>query len=438
MAVLIRGGLVVTDPLAGRFETGTVLVEGDRVEAVAPNLAAEGGQVIEAGGCWVLPGLIDAHTHLYGALATGMPLKDAPPRSFPEVLQRIWWRLDKALTPEDVRYSAYVGGIASLANGVTTLFDHHASPGCPGGSLGILAEVLSELGLRASLAYEVSDRDGPAVRDEGIAENCEFFRACQAAANPLLKAHFGLHAVYSLSDETLRRAADLGRELGAGFHLHVVEHRTELIKFQREHDGLGVVEALEQFGILGPRTIAAHTVHISAADAARFARTGTTTVHNPKSNMGNGVGIAPLGLLLQEGVRACLGSDGYYDLPQQMLTAPLLQNLGQGDPSACGAGDVLRLVYGHNAALAEQTFGLPFGRVAPGYAADLLVVPYDPATPVLEDNLATHIMAALAAGPRDVLVGGRLCLRARRPLAVDTAAVNARARELAAALWQRL
>jgi len=367
-----------------------------------------------------------------------MPLKAAPPQNFPQVLERIWWRLDKALGPEDVRYSGYVGGIASLLNGVTTIFDHHASPSHPVGSLSILAETVKTLGLRASLAYEVSDRDGPASRDGGMQENREFFEFCQRARDPMLKAHFGIHAVFSVSDATMRRCAEIGHELGAGFHLHVVEHKAELTKFVAQHNGLGVVEFLEEAGILGPHTIAAHTVHITPADADRFARTSTYTVHNPKSNMGNGVGVSPVRMLLQAGVPACLGSDGYYDMPQQMLTAPLLQNLGQGNPSAFGGGDVLRMVYGNNAALAERTFGLPFGRLATGCAADLLVIPYDPPTPVHAGNLGGHVLSALAAGPRDVIGAGALRVRERAVLGVDATAVNAHARQLAGALWERL
>ncbi len=436
MTLLIQGGTLAADPLAGVLLDGSVLIDGDRIVAVGPDVEAPGAEVLDAAGCWVAPGLIDAHTHLYSALALGMPLKADPPQNFPQILERIWWRLDKALQPADVQISGYVGGIASLLNGVTTIFDHHASPACPGGSLGILADGLGRLGLRASLCYEVSDRDGPASRDAGIQENSDFYRACQRAGDPLLKAHFGIHAVFSVSDATMRRCAEIGQDLGAGFHLHVLEHRPERDKFSAEHGGQGVVEFLDSLGILGPRSIAAHTVHITAGDAERFARRGVHTVHNPQSNMGNGVGIAPITLLLAAGVSACLGADGYYDLAQQMALTPILQNLGQRNPSAFGG--TLQMVYGANAALAEQTFGLPFGRIAPGYAADLLLLPYDPTTPAHAGNLGAHLLAALAGRPRDVIVAGKARVRQRRVLGADVAAVRAEARGRAADLWQRL
>lgn len=438
MAILISGGTIVTAPLEGRFEAGAVLIEGDRIGWVGARVSAPSSEVIDASGCWVLPGLIDAHTHLYSALAAGMPLKDESPHDFAQVLQRIWWRLDRALGPEDVRYSGYVGGLASLCHGVTTLFDHHASPNCTVGSLDILADVLQELGLRASLAYEVSDREGPASRDLAIEENYRFFQRCRASGSPFLKAHFGLHAVFTLSDETLRRCAEIGRAIGAGFHLHVLEHRAERLKFEAEHEGRSVVDLLADAGILSSDSIAAHVVHVTPADAQRLAQSGALAVHNPQSNMGNGVGIAPIGMLLDAGVRLGLGTDGYYDLPQQVLATPLLQKLGQCDPSALGVGDALAMVYGRNADLATQAFGLPFGRVAPGYAADLLVIPYDPATPVNAGNLSTHIAAALAIGPRHVLVGGKVRLWNGQVPGVDWARVKASARELAAQLWQRL
>jgi putative selenium metabolism protein SsnA len=419
-------------------QLGDLFIKDGLIDQVGKVDATEPATVIDARGGWVVPGLIDAHTHLYGALAHGMPLKGPLPRNFPQVLNQIWWKLDKALSPEDIEISAFIGGMASLRAGVTTIFDHHASPTCPSGSLQTLSDVVGKLGLRASLAYEVSDRDGSVAREAGMEENIRFIKACIAERDPMRRAHFGLHAVFSLSDKTLRRCAEIGNDLAAGFHLHVLEHRTELEKFVAEHAGLGVVPFLESLGILGSRTIAAHTVHIDEIDTQILAQTGTWTVHNPKSNMGNGVGVSPLNNLLKSGVHACLGSDGYYDLPQQMSIAPLLQNLQQRNPGAMGTREVLKMVFQNNAALAEQTFGLPFGRLAAGYAGDCLVIPYEPATPVNTTNLGSHLMAALTCNPTCVIVGGAVRMQNGEYPGLNAGAIFARSRELATRLWERM
>ncbi len=437
-SLIIRNGFLVADPLGSAGFSGDLLLKDGVISQVGKAPRAEETAEIDAKGGWVVPGLIDAHTHLYGALANGMPGPKEPPQNFPQVLERVWWRLDKALTSEDIVISGMLGAMSSLKAGVTTIFDHHASPTCPAGSLDLLSNAVQEVGLRASFAYEVSDRDGPASRDAGIAENLRFIQKCRTDSDPLRKAHFGLHAVFSLSDATIQTCAELGKHLGVGFHLHVLEHKTELEKFTREHGGKGVVPFLAELGILGPSSIAAHVVHVDAKDIRTLAKQETWTVHNPKSNMGNGVGVSPVSALLREGVPACLGSDGFYDLPRQMEIAALLQNLHQGNPSAFGSADTLKMVYGNNARLAQQTFGLPFGRLEPGCAADCLVIPYDPETPVNAHNFSSHLLSALLSGPSHVIVGGILRLEDGDFPNLDVSAVRRRSRAAASSLWERL
>lgn len=438
----IVGGIVVTDPLEGESQAdATLTIEAGLITEVggAARSSDPTEETLDARGCWVLPGLVDAHTHLYSALALGMPLRGEPPRSFPEVLHRIWWRLDKALTPEDVLASAYVGAINSLKQGVTTVMDHHSSPGCTYGSLDLLAEAAGAVGIRASLCYEVSDRDGAESREQGIRENLRFLRRCRGEHDPKRAAHFGLHAVYTLSDETLARCAEAGRACGAGFHLHVLEHQGERDKFEAEHGGRSVVELLQALGILGQRTIVAHAVWASHRDAELLAASGCYCAYNPRSNMGNGVGVAPVVDLLSAGATVCLGTDGYYDLRQEMATAPLLQNLGRADAGAMGPRQVLQMVFGSNCRLACGCFGLPFGKLAPGFAGDVVLVEYDPSTPVTEQSLAAHVLSCLSLGRvRAVVVAGRVLVRDGRLLSCDEGEIRAAARKQAASLWARL
>lgn len=437
MAVLIKNGMVVVDPLEDQYQEADVLIQNQSIAAIDKSINAAGAEVIDAAGCWVAPGLIDAHTHLYGVMAAGMPLKADPPQNFPQILERIWWRLDKALTPDDIRISAWVGCLSSISHGVTTLFDHHASPSCPTGSLGLIAEVVQAAGLRASLAYEVSDRDGAVSRDAGIEENRSFFLECQRKNDPMLKAYFGLHAVFSVTDETLKRCAEIGNDIGAGFHLHVLEHKTEQEKFRAAHKGTDVVPFLHEQGILNGSTILAHTVHISRADAAILAESGVWNVHNPQSNMGNGVGIAPLRMMLDANLRTCLGSDGFFDLATQIVICQLLQTVNLGNPSAFGLRDVLKMVYGNNAALAEKTFGVRFGKIKPGYAADVIVLPYEHITPLEKFNFKSHLVNALSGGPSHVIINGAVRMQNKELMGVDPASIYAQCRNRAGELWQR-
>jgi putative selenium metabolism protein SsnA len=443
MNILIENAGVVVDPLGDTLLTGqAVAIEGTEIAAVGPirELTRRYPQAerIDGTGSLLLPGLIDAHTHLYSALSLGMPAPASPPRNFPQILERVWWRFDKALRDEDNEVSALVGSILSLRSGITTILDHHASPHAVDGSLSLLAEGVERVGLRACLAYEVSDRDGPEIRDRGIAENRRFIESIQRREDGLLAGLFGLHAVFSLADETLRRCAAAAHELEVGCHMHLAEHEPEVSAFARDHEA-SIAEFLAEVGILGPQTLVAHTVHVDREDVEVLKQTRTFNVHNPKSNMGNGVGIAPVADMLEWGQPVGLGSDGYYDIPQELVTVRLLQNVGQRDPSAFSDTQALQLAYEHNVRFAESLFGCRLGKIASGYAADVILIDYRPATPIEPWNLSQHIVAALSGGSvRTALVAGRVVLRDGEVTGVDEAGVWTRARAQATELWARL
>jgi len=443
MSILIENATVVTDPLADEFlRAQSVAVEEEEIKAVGPSAELKvdypQAYLLDGTGSLLLPGLIDGHTHLYAALTLGMPAVDKPPHNFPQVLRRIWWRWDKALRDADIYLSAIVGSIASLRSGITTILDHHASPMAVPDSLSRVAAGVEECGLRACLAYEVSDRDGPISCDQGIAENRRFIAETKSRKGNLIRGLFGLHAVFSLSDRTVQRCAEEAMELGVGCHLHMGEHLPEVRKFAKEHEQ-SIAQFLAEIGVLGPTTLVAHTVHVDRAAIETLKATGTFNVHNPKSNMSNGVGIAPVADMIAMGQPVGLGSDGFYDIPQEMVAASLLQTLSSRDPSAFSGRMALKLVYDHNVRFAEQLFGCRLGKVAPGYAADLILVPYDPPTPIDRDNLANHLLTALnRERVKTVLVNGRLVMRDGEVLGVDEAQVMAQARSQAAKLWGRL
>ena len=441
--MLILGGLVATfDEQGTLWPDGAVKISGDRIVEVGPasELAARypSDERLDATGSLVLPGLICSHTHFYGAFARGLALKGEPPADFSQILERLWWRLDRALRPEDVQASAEVCLLDAIRYGTTTLFDHHASPRFIEGALDIIAETTHNAGVRACLCYEVSDRDGRDLAVAGIRENARFIQRCQRQPDPRLAGMMGLHASLTLSDETLQMAVGSANELGVGCHLHVAEAKADVAD-SLKRTGLRVVEHLYKAGALNARALAAHCVHIDAYEIDILRQAGVRVAHNPRSNMNNAVGAAPIPRLLRDHITVGLGNDGFSNnMFNEMSVAYLLHKAAAGDPRVMPADDVTRMAFRHNGRIASDIFGMPIGVLAAGAAADLVIVDYRPFTPVTPANLSSHIIFGVDGSQvRTTICAGRFLMRDRRILSMDEEAVTARARELARKLWAR-
>ena len=462
--MLITHARIVTLGAEPRLiEDGALLTQGGTIAEVGSTMELTTRHPREerwdAEGQLVMPAAICGHTHFYGAFARGMAIPGEPPSNFPQILERLWWRLDKVLTLEDVRYSALVCLIDAIRHGTTTLIDHHASPNAIEGSLDVIAEAVEEAGLRASLCYEVTDRDGPERARAGIAENVRFARRISGSklpasdseeaqpetsnpkpGTPHLAASFGLHASLTLSDETLADCVAAARELDLGFHVHVAEDVADQEDSLRKSDKR-VVHRLHDAGILGPRTLAVHCVHVDEGEIRTLAETGTWVTHQPRSNMNNGVGVAPVEEMVRRGVRVALGNDGFSNnMFAEMKAAYLVHKLARRDPRAMPGDLVMRLAYENNAALARVFWPeLTLGTLAPGAAADLVFLDYHPTTPLTAGNLPWHLLFGVEASMITATVcGGRVLMRDRQLLTLDEEEITARSRELAAQVWQRI
>ena len=424
------------------IENGALLVQEDHIAAIgATNELTKSFPNTErwdAEGQLIMPAAICGHTHFYGAFSRGMAIPGEPPGSFPQILQQLWWQLDKALTPEDVRYSAMVCLVDAIRHGTTTLIDHHASPNAIDGSLDVIAEAVQEAGLRASLCYEVTDRDGPERAQAGIAENARFARA--AADEHLLAASFGLHASLTLSDETMADCVAAAEELGLGFHIHAAEGVSDQ-QDALEKSGKRVIHRLGDAGILGPKTIAVHCVHVDEREIERLAESGTWVTHQPRSNMNNAVGVAPVERMLNAGVNVGLGNDGFSNqMFAEMKAAYFVHKLHQGDPQAMQGGTVMRLAYENNARLAHVFWpDLTLGELSEGAAADLVFLDYHPTTPLTPDNLPWHLLFGVEASMiTGTVCAGQVLMQDREILTLDEEAITARSQELAAQVWERV
>ena len=425
------------------LEDQALHIEDGLIKAIGPSSlfseqVSDPAQV-DAGGQYVLPGNICAHTHFYGAFARGMAIPGSSPRDFPEILNKLWWPLDKSLEYEDIRYSALVYLVDAIRNGTTLLIDHHASPNAIDGSLDVIEEAVNQAGLRTVLCYEVTDRDGPEKAAAGIRENARFMlkRAALREAHPAIAATFGLHASLTLSDKTLDQCKQAHPE--GGFHIHAAEAEAD------ETDSLArsgklVVHRLEDHGILGPQTILAHCVQVDESEIATLAETNTWVSHQPRSNMNNAVGTAPIEAMRAAGVRVGMGNDGFTnDMWQEWKAAYLVHKAWQKDPRRMPASDVIEMGLVTNRTLAETFFpDTPVGIIQPGAAADLIFVDYHPFTPLTADNLPWQIIFGFQERMiTATMARGVFLMKDRKLMLLDEAEITARARELAVKVWKR-
>jgi putative selenium metabolism protein SsnA len=441
--MLIVDGTLLTFGASARIINGGALrIQDGLISDVATTPELRGKypreEELDAGGRVVMPGLICAHTHYYGLFARGMAIPGEAPADFPQILERLWWRLDKALSLEDIRYSALYCLVDAIRNGTTTLIDHHASPHAIPDSLDAIAEAVLQAGVRSCLCYEVSDRDGSKRTAEGLEENARFIRRVKGQAG-LLGATFGLHASLTLSDETLACAVDMAQQLDVGFHIHVAEAAAD-VQDSLEKYGLRVVERLARCGILGPKTIAAHCVHVNERDLDLLHETGTRVVHNPRSNMNNAVGVADVPKMLAKGIAVGLGNDGFSNnMFAEIKTAYLLHKLAKGDPRVLGADQVLTMAMHNNAQTAGLFYPQPLAELTPGACADVIFLDYVPPTPLTAGNLPWHIMFGVdGAHVSTTIVAGKVLMHNRGLTTLDEEEIGARARELAAKMWRRV
>lgn len=441
--MLIVNGTCVTFGANNQIiENGAIRIQDGTISDVSTtqSLRAKypGEDELDAGGKLVMPGLICAHTHFYGLFARGMSLGREAPADFAQILESLWWRLDKALRFDDIRYSALVCLIDAIRNGTTTLIDHHASPGAIEGSLDVIAEAVSQAGVRCSLCYEVSDRDGPEAAQAGLDENARFIAKVKNREGQLAAA-FGLHASLTLSDATLARSVEMARDLDVGFHIHVAEGVAD-VQDSLEKYGLRVVERLAKRGILGHKTIAAHCVHVDSHEMDILRETGTRVVHNPRSNMNNAVGTADVPTMLESSIKVGLGNDGFSNnMFTEMKTAYLLHKQATRDPRVLGADQVLMMAVRNNAQTAGLFFPQPLGELTPGAHADVVFLDYTPPTPLTVGNLPWHIIFGVdGSHVSTTIAAGQVLMHNRELKTLDEERISARARKLAAKLWERL
>ncbi len=408
-----------------RISEGMIQETGTNLEVIP------GENIVDLSGKLLLPGLVCAHTHLYSALARGMPAPPQTPANFTEILEYVWWRLDRALDEESLYYSAIIGILEALAAGTTTIIDHNASPGFLQGSLKVMKNAFEELGMRGVLCYETTDRNGLEQRDLGVEEN----RWILEHQSDMVKGLVGAHAAFTLSDESLRLCAELMQQYDSGMHIHLAEDACDGVQSLEKY-GKGVVQRLWEAGVLNSKSIVAHGVHLSSEELRRIADIGCWLVHNPRSNMNNGVGYFALRDALSMLPTCALGTDGIG--ANMFEEAKFAFFKAQDAGKAMGAEACAQLLAGGHQ-LASDIFQCPIGALQPGAVADLIVLDYPTPTPLHAGNFPWHLIFGIThAHVESVMVNGRWLIRNRQFLHVDARTLYRKAQTAAQALWQRM
>ena len=408
-----------------RIEAGFITHRGIHLEPGAED------EVIDLNGKIVMPGMVCAHTHLYSALARGMPAPAHAPANFKEILELVWWRLDRALDEETIYWSALAGAADAARAGTTCLYDHHSSPSHIRGSLDTVREAVENIGLRAVLCYEVTDRGTRGESDAGIEENRAFLERTSGAPEGLFRALVGAHASFTLSDRSLEACAELMRTYPTGLHIHAAEDRCDEDDAHSKY-GIGVVDRLAASGCLNSRTILAHGTHLNGNEIGIAQEAGVWFAHNPRSNMNNRVGYAPVSRF---GDRLALGTDGIgadmFDEARFAFFKAREMNPGMG-------ADHWLKALASNQEMASRQFGVDLAGMHPGSAADFVVLDYRSPTPLSAKNLAWHFVFGLnSACVESVMVAGRFVIRNRQP-AFGVRDVYEKAREASRKLWAKL
>ena len=441
MLVIGNGKLFTRNDEMPFVENGAVAIEVTKIAAVGETEAIKkqygDAEFIDAKGGVIMPAFINTHEHIYSAMARGLSIKGYNPKGFLDILDGQWWTIDRHLTLEQTKYSAVETLISCIRNGVTTVFDHHASFGQIGGSLFTIADVAKELGVRACLCYEISDRDGMDKARESVMENAEFIRYALKDDTDMIAGMMGMHAQFTISDATMELAA-ANKPDEVGYHIHVAEGIEDLHDCLKKY-GKRIVDRLMDFNILGEKTLLGHCIYINPHEMDLIKDTNTMVVHNPESNMGNACGCPPTMELVHRGILTGLGTDGYtHDMIESYKVANVLHKHHLCDANAAW-GEVPKMLFENNAAIANRYFKTPLGVLKEGAAGDVIVVDYNPPTQLDASNINGHILFGMTG--RDVVTtvaNGRVLMKDREIKVIDVEEAMAKCREESAKLWHSI
>ena len=440
--LIVKNGRVITrDAAHPYYKDGAVVIDGEQILEVGACQDLEKkypkAETIDVKGGLIMPGFINAHTHIYSGLARGLSVKGYNPTNFYEILDGMWWAIDRKLDLDLTRASAYVTILECIRYGVTTIFDHHASFCEIPGSLFAIKDVAKELGMRACLCYEVSERDGEEKCLQSIQENADFLTWCEKENSDMIKAMFGGHALFTISDKTFEKMVE-ANDGRTGFHIHVAEGMNDVWDSLQNY-GTRPVERLLNNNILGKKTLLGHCIHLSGSEMDIIRETGTMVVNNPESNMGNAVGCAPVLQMMKKGILVGMGTDAYtHDMLESLKVFLIIQRHNAEMPNVAW-GEDMKMLFENNREIAGRYFKKPVGILKAGAAADVIVMDYDPFTPISNENIDGHLLFGMNGhNCRTTIINGKVLYKDRAFVGIDEEKINAFSMEQACRLWGSL
>ncbi len=439
--ILIGNGTVVTLGEKNRvIKNGAVLIDGNVIDnfGKTEELKVKAGEAefIDATDKVVMPGLICAHHHLYSTFARGMSVSGEPAKNFLEILDKLWWKLDKALTKDDIYYSSLVPAIECIRNGTTTIIDHHEGQSQQNGSLDEIAKAVENTGIRGCLCLGTSDRYGRGA--EGAVENERFLSTLKTSPSDLLAGMVGLHAAFTVNDDTLDRSVEIAKKFDVGIHVHCAEDKSDE-DYSLKKYGMRVADRLNSHGALGEKSIAVHCVHVDEKEMGILKSTGTNVVHNPESNMNNAVGCADVLGMMGSGIEVGLGTDAMSsDMFAQMRIAYLIQRHVKKDPRVAFM-EAPRMLLGNNPKIVKRVAGWEVGEIKKGALADLILIDYHSPTELNKGNFFGHLIFGLADATVDTTIcNGKILMRNKKLVQLDEKSIARESSRLASELWKRV
>lgn len=441
MFLIGNGRLFTRDEKNSFFENGAVVWEDNTIVEVGDFETLKkkyaDAEFIDAKGGVIHPAFINTHEHIYSALARGLSIKGYAPNGFLEILDGLWWTIDRNLDNDLTKLSAEATYLECIKNGVTTIFDHHASFGEISGSLFAIEEAARDFGVRSVLCYEISDRDGKEKAHAAIKENVDFAKHTLSLKDDFIKGMMGMHASFTISDETMELCRkEKPKEIG--YHIHVAEDILDLHRCLKEH-GKRIVDRLYDWDVLGEKTLLAHCIYVNPHEMDLIRDTNTMVVHNPESNMGNACGCPPTMEIVHKGILTGLGTDGYtHDMIESWKVANILHKHHLVDPGAAWA-EVPEMLFQGNARIANRYFEKKLGVLEKGAAADIIIADYIPPTPMNAGNLNGHMLFGMNGRSVVTTVGnGKVLMKNRELQGIDEERCLAKIREGAARLEKKI
>jgi len=415
-----------------------VVIENKLIIDVGKNIGKnyKAGKEINLENRFISSGLVCSHNHFYSALSRGILADIKPCNNFLDILKNLWWKLDRAIDEEILYYSGLIGALEAVKAGTTSVIDHNASPSFISGSLTTLKKAFEKAGLRGILAYEITDRNGIEGMAEGVKESIDFSKIIDeekksSDSKYLIETAVGAHAPFTLSNNSLEQISEALMISNRGLHIHVSEDETDN-SFSHQNFNKDVMQRLDDFSLLNEKSIIVHGVYLTDNDISILNERDSFLVHNPRSNMNNGVGYMKN---LDKVKNVGLGTDGISsNMFEETKFAFFKNNDSQGKLTP---NDFMRFLQNGNTLL-KRYFNKNFGKIEKDFAADIVIYDYSPPTHFVYDNIAGHFIYGFSS--RDVetvIINGKIVYENRKfPFAIDN--IYSEAREASKKLWEKM